>query len=93
MKIPVKHTVTTTETLQVEVDPISVLDKMHWEAQKNKPKDAEYIRDGYWYVKDFYDYHKRVDVESKGRKATTEELELWEAYILLKYRYRNKERD
>lgn len=93
MLISVDHTVTKTEKLNVEIDPMRVLYNIYQSAQKSAPKDAEYIKDGYWYVHDFYDYHKGVDVEVKGRKAFSWEIELWEAYILLKVRYKEAENE
>ena len=51
---------------------------------KDKPNKAYYIRDGYWYVKDYFDYHKRENAEKKDRAITHEEQKIYEAYSTLK---------
>ena len=84
MKVLVKHTVTEVKNLHVEINPKDILHKIYWDSLKDKPKKAEYIRDGYWYVHWFEDYHKGIDVEKKDRQATPEELKIHEAYLTLK---------
>ena len=68
----------------IEVSPRQVLYDIYWSLLKDKPNKASYIRDGYWYVKDYFDYHKRENVEKKDRAITHEEQKIYEAYSTLK---------
>ena len=51
--------------VDIEVSPRQVLYDIYWPLLKDKPNKASYIRDGYWYVEDYFDYHKRENVEKK----------------------------
>ena len=68
----------------IEVSPRQVLYDIYWSLLKDKPNKASYIRDGYWYVKDYFDYHKRENVEKKDRAITHEEQKIYKAYLTLK---------
>ena len=68
----------------IEVNPRQVLYDIYWSLLKDKPDKASYIRDGYWYVEDYFDYHKREDVEKKDRAITDEEQKIYDAYNILK---------
>ena len=68
----------------IEVSPRQVLYDIYWPLLKDKPNKASYIRDGYWYVEDYFDYHKREGVEKKDRAITDEEQKIYEAYSTLK---------
>ena len=68
----------------IEVSPKQVLYDIYWSLLKDKPNKASYIRDGYWYVEYYFDYHKRENVEKKDRAITHEEQEIYEAYSTLK---------
>ena len=68
----------------IEVSPRQVLYDIYWSLLKDKPNKAYYIRDGYWYVEDCFDYHKREKVEEKDRAITHEEQKIYEAYSTLK---------
>ena len=68
----------------IEVSPRQALYDIYWTLLKDKPNKASYIRDGYWYVEDYFDYHKREDVEKKDRAITHEEQKIYEAYSTLK---------
>ena len=70
--------------VDIEVSPRQVLYDIYWSLLKDKPNKASYIRDGYWYVKDYFDYHKRENVEKKDRAITHEEQKIYEAYSTLK---------
>lgn len=87
MKVQGTQTIKETRNVDVEINPKEVLRKIWWEST-TKPEGAEYIRDGYWYIHDYFDYHKRYDVEKKDREATTEELSLYNAYLLLVKNYK-----
>lgn len=78
-----RHRVVEVKTLDVEIDPYNVLHDIYWKAT-SKPQHAECIKDGFWYVHDYFDYHKREDVSKKDREATEEEIKLFEAYKTLK---------
>ena len=68
----------------IEVSPRQVLYDIYWPLLKDKPNKASYIRDGYWYVEDYFDYRKRENVEKKGRAITHEEQKIYEAYSTLR---------
>ena len=68
----------------IEVSPRQVLYDIYWSLLKDKPNKASYIRDGYWYVEDYFDYHKRENVEKKDRAITHEEQKIYKAYSTLK---------
>ena len=68
----------------IEISPKQVLYDIYWSLLKDKPNKASYIRDGYWYVEDYFDYHKRENVEKKDRAITHEEQKIYEAYSTLK---------
>ena len=68
----------------IEVSPRQVLYDIYWSLLKDKPNKASYIRDGYWYVEDYFDYHKQEDVEKKDRAITHEEQKIYKAYSTLK---------
>lgn len=70
----------TTENIQVEINASEVLSNLY---KSTIPSELSFIgTDGFWYVSDGYDYHKREDLYEKVRHATTEELELQKAYKL-----------
>ena len=68
----------------IEVNTRQVLYDIYWSLLKDKPNKASYIRDGYWYVEDYFDYHKRENVQEKDRVITQEEQKIYEAYSTLK---------
>ena len=71
----------------IEVNPRLVLYDIYWSLLKDKPDKASYIRDGYWYVEDYFDYHKREDVGKKDRAITHEEQQICDAYNVLKEKF------
>lgn len=70
--------------VDIEVSPRQVLYDIYWPLLKDKPNNASYIRDGYWYVEKYFDYHKRENVDKKDRAITHEEQKIHEAYLTLK---------
>ena len=68
----------------IEVNPRLVLYDIYWSLLKDKPDKASYIRDGYWYVEYYFDYHKRENVEKKDRAITDEEQQICDAYNTLR---------
>lgn len=70
--------------VEIEVDPKEVLCKIHWQAQKHKPAKASHIANGKWYVENGFDYHKREELTKEDRPLTSEELEIFEAFEVLK---------
>ena len=68
----------------IKISPKQVLYDIYWSLLKDKPNKASYIRDGYWYVEDYFDYHKRENVEEKDRAVTDAEQKIYEAYSTLK---------
>ena len=53
-----------------------------WASLTNKPEKGSYIFEGYWYTEDFWDYHKREYTVKQDRKATEEEVKIYEQIIL-----------
>lgn len=68
----------------IEVSTRQVLYDIFWSLLKDKPDKASYIRDGYWYVEYYFDYHKRENVEKKDRAITDEEQQICDAYDTLR---------
>lgn len=61
-----------------------ILSNIWKECLPERPAKADHISDGYWYIIDFFDYHKREDVYAKDRQATKEEIEIVDAIKLLR---------
>lgn len=78
MKITGKQT--KTDMIDVIIDPADVILELK---QRSVPSGLEYLKDGYWYSHDYFDYHKREDHYKKDRKATDEETELHKAFDLV----------
>lgn len=74
---------TTYTDVTLDIPASKLLVDIMWSAMKNKPAQAEYVRDGFWYVHYFYDYHKREDVEKQDRALTDDEAEIYAAYKTL----------
>lgn len=70
------------ENVSVDVDPETVLTKLY---SKSIPVGFDYINpnDRHWYRESGFDYHKREELYTKGRKATDEEMKEREAYYIL----------
>lgn len=84
-----QHTFTETKNLQVKINPESVLTNICFNLLKDKPPKAGYICDGFWYVEDGYNYHNRYEEYSKNRQATPEEMEIYNAYLVLRSAIKN----
>ena len=84
MIVPAKQTITEVKNIDVEINEKEVLYQICWSLLKDKPQKAEYIRDGYWYVFWFEDYHKGTTEYEKDRAATAEEIKIYEAYQTLR---------
>lgn len=78
-----RHKEVTHTNVAIEADPKQILYDIFWSLLKDKPDKASYIYDGYWYVDDYFDYHKREDVEKKDRAITHEEQQIYDAYNTL----------
>ena len=83
MIVPAKQTIEV-KNINVEINEKDVLRRICWELLTNKPKKAEYIKDGYWYVFEYEDYHKGTAEYEKDRAATAEEIKIYEAYLTLR---------
>lgn len=83
MIVPAKQTITEVKNIDVEINEKDVLRRICWKLLTNKPKKAEYIEDGYWYVFEYEDYHKGTAEYEKDRAATAEEIKIYEAYNTL----------
>lgn len=88
MDMKVKHVEKKVTDITVDVPVLDFLEKVYLQAQKNAPANEPYLKDGYWYVASGFDYHKSDVIYEKGRKAMTWEIELFEAYNLLKCRWK-----
>ena len=84
MIVPAKQTTTEVKNINVEINEKDVLRKICWKLLANKPKKAEYIENGYWYVFEYEDYHKGTTEYEKDRAATAEEIKIYEAYQTLR---------
>ena len=71
----------------IEVNTRQVLYDIFWSLLEDKPDKASYIRDGYWYVEDYFDYHKREGVEKRDRAITHEEQQIYDAYDTLREKF------
>ena len=79
-----QHKVVNYTNVEIEVEPKELLHKIHWQAQKHKPAKASHIANGKWYVENGFDYHKREELTKEDRPLTSEELEIFEAFEVLK---------
>ena len=68
----------------VEVSKEEIFQKIWEGCLLERPAKARFIRDGYWYVEYFFDYHKREEVDTKDRQATKEEIDIDNAIKLLR---------
>lgn len=83
MIVPAKQTVEV-KNISVEIDEKDVLHRICWKLLVDKPRNAKYIEDGYWYVFAYEDYHKGTTEYEKDRAATPEEIKIYEAYLTLR---------
>lgn len=83
MIVPAKQTIEV-KNINVEINEKDVLRRICWKLLTNKPKEAKYIEDGYWYVFAYEDYHKGTAEYEKDRAATAEEIKIYEAYLTLR---------
>lgn len=84
MIVSAKQTTREIKSLNVEVNEKDVLYQICWNLLADKPRNAEYIKDGHWYVFSFTDHHKGTDEYEKDRVATPEEIKIYEAYQALR---------
>lgn len=71
-----------TEVSHVDVE-INIYDILVNIRDKSTPSGAEYLSEGKWYKEDYFDYHKRETSYCVMREATEEELELYNAFMLV----------
>lgn len=74
--------VRTTERVKVEINPVEVIERLHWKwVQESGPKEAEYInRDGAW--ESWVDTHGSGITNLHG-KASDEQIEADKAFKLV----------
>jgi hypothetical protein len=75
---------TITENITVDVDPNVFLEKIYVMLKSSKNINNYIDSDGYWQVYEGMNYHKNEEVYKKGEKASDEDLDLYNAYNLIR---------